>query len=102
MYHLAQNKRLAFTVAVDDPGRSSAITRHRCLSRFRAAPLSVGDFDYTGSISKCGDRPTSLLIQARNRVITFGRTPNAHSYQQLEAIRFLPTRPAAGVARNDR
>jgi hypothetical protein len=28
--------------------------------------------------------------------------PNAHSYQQLEAIRFLPTRPAAGVAWNDR
>jgi hypothetical protein len=41
-------------------------------------------------------------IQARNRVITFGWTPNAHSYQQLEAIRFLPTRPAAGVAWNDR
>jgi len=55
---------------------SPKILRHRCLSRFSARRHQSGEIDYTGSISKCGDRRVrTLLYEAANVMLTRYKGP---------------------------
>ena len=62
---------LAFTAAVDDPGR---FRRSRDIGAYLGlVPRrhQSGEIDYTGSISKCGDRRVrTLLYEAANVMLT--------------------------------
>jgi len=67
---------LAFTAAVDDPGR---FRRSRDIGPyFGLVPrrYQSGEVDYTGSISKCGDRRLrTLLYEAANVMLTRYKGP---------------------------
>src|SRR4029434_8934781 len=73
---VGQLTALAFTAAIDDPKRFRQ-------SRAIAAYLGVvprryqsGEIDYTGSISKCGDRRIrTLLYEAANVMLTRYKGP---------------------------
>jgi len=62
---------LAFTAAIDDPGR---FRRSRDLGAYLGLVTrryQSGEIDYTGSISKCGDRRVrTLLYEAANVMLT--------------------------------
>jgi len=68
---VGQLTALAFTAAVDDPGcfrRSRDIGAYLGLVPRRH---QSGEIDYTGSISKCGDRRVrTLLYEAANVMLT--------------------------------
>jgi transposase len=68
---VGQLTALAFTAAVDDPGR---LRRSRDIGPyFGLVPrrYQSGEVDYTGSISKCGDRRVrTLLYEAANVMLT--------------------------------
>jgi transposase len=67
---------LAFTAAVDDPER---FRRSRDIGAYLGLVprrYQSGEVDYTGSISKCGDRRTrSLLYEAANVMLTRYKGP---------------------------
>jgi transposase len=67
---------LAFTAAVDDPER---FRRSRDLGAYLGLVprrYQSGEIDYTGSISKCGDRRMrTLLYEAANVVLTRYKGP---------------------------
>ena len=68
---VGQLTALAFTAAVDDPKRFRRSRDIGRLSRPGAAPYQSGEVDYTGSISKCGDRRMrTLLYEAANVMLT--------------------------------
>ena len=62
---------LAFTAAIDDPGR---FRRSRDIGAYLGLVprrYQSGEVDYTGSISKCGDRRVrTLLYEAANVMLT--------------------------------
>ena len=68
---VGQLTALAFTAAVDDPGR---FQRSRDIGAYLGlVPLRYqsGEVDYTGGISKCGDRRVrTLLYEAANVMLT--------------------------------
>jgi transposase len=68
---VGQLTALAFTAAVDDPGR---FRRSRDIGAYLGlVPRrhQSGEIDYTGSISKCGDRRVrTLLYEAANVMLT--------------------------------
>ena len=67
---VGQLTALAFTAAVDDPGR---FRRSRDIGAYLGLPrrYQSGEVDYTGSISKCGDRRArTLLYEAANVMLT--------------------------------
>jgi transposase len=68
---VGQLTALAFTAAVDDPGRfqrSREVGAYLGLVPRRYQP---GEVDYTGGISKCGDRRVrTLLYEAANVMLT--------------------------------
>ena len=67
---------LAFTAAVDDPGR---FRRSRDIGAYLGLVLrryQSGEVDYTGGISKCGDRRMrTLLYEAANVMLTRYKGP---------------------------
>lgn len=67
---------LAFAAAVDDPER---FRRSRDIGAYLGLVprrYQSGEVDYTGSISKCGDRRTrSLLYEAANVMLTRSKGP---------------------------
>ena len=67
---------LAFTAAVDDPGR---FRRSRDIGAYLGLVprrYQSGEVDYTGSISKCGDRRVrTLLYEAANVMLTRYKGP---------------------------
>jgi transposase len=73
---VGQLTALAFTAAIDDPGRfrrSRDIGAYLCLVPRR---YQSGEVDYTGSISKCGDRRVrTLLYEAANVMLTRYKGP---------------------------
>ena len=73
---VGQLTALAFTAAVDDPGR---FRRSRDIGPyFGLVPrrYQSGEVDYTGSISKCGDRRLrTLLYEAANVMLTRYKGP---------------------------
>jgi transposase len=68
---VGQLTALAFTAAVDDPGR---FRRSRDIGAYLGLVprrYQSGEVDYTGSISKCGDRRVrTLLYEAANVMLT--------------------------------
>ena len=62
---------LAFVAAIDDPSR---IRRSRDIGAYLALVprrYQSGEVDYTGGVSKCGDRPVrTLLHEAANVMLT--------------------------------
>jgi transposase len=68
---VGQLTALAFTAAVDDPGR---FRRSRDIGAYLGLVprrYQSGEVDYTGSISKCGDRRLrTLLYEAANVMLT--------------------------------
>jgi transposase len=68
---VGQLTALAFTAAIDDPGR---FRRSRDLGAYLGLVprrYQSGEVDYTGSISKCGDRRVrTLLYEAANVMLT--------------------------------
>jgi transposase len=73
---VGQLTALAFTAAVDDPGR---FRRSRDIGAYLGlVPRrhQSGEMDYTGSISKCGDRRVrTLLYEAANVMLTRYKGP---------------------------
>ena len=73
---IGQLTALAFTAAVDDPGR---FRRSRDIGAYLGLVprrYQSGDVDYTGSISKCGDqRVRTLLYEAANVMLTRYKGP---------------------------
>jgi transposase len=73
---LAQLTALAFTAAVDDPKR---FRRSRDIGAYLGLVprrYQSGEVDYTGSISKCGDRRVrTLLYEAANVMLTRYKGP---------------------------
>src|SRR5271168_4020551 len=73
---VGQLTALAFTAAVDDPGR---FRRSRDIGAYLGlVPRrhQSGEIDYTGSISKCGDRRVrTLLYEAANVMLTRYKGP---------------------------
>src|SRR5205814_10138013 len=72
---VGQLTALAFTAAVDDPGR---FRRSRDIGAYLGLPrrYQSGAVDYTGSISKCGDRRVrTLLYEAANVMLTASKWP---------------------------
>jgi transposase len=73
---VGQLTALAFTAAVDDPGR---FRRSRDLGAYLGLVprrFQSGEVDYTGSISKCGDRRMrTLLYEAANVMLTRYKGP---------------------------
>ena len=74
---VGQLTALAFTAAIDDPGR---FRRSRDIGAYLGLVprrYQSGEIDYTGSISKCGDRRVrSLLYEAANVMLTRSRGSN--------------------------
>jgi transposase len=68
---IGQLTALAFTVAIDDPSR---FRRSRDIGPYLGLVprrYQSGEVDYTGSISKCGDRRVrTLLYEAANVMLT--------------------------------
>jgi len=68
---IGQLTALAFTAAIDDPGR---FRRSRDIGAYLGLVprrYQSGEVDYTGSISKCGDRRVrTLLYEAANVMLT--------------------------------
>ena len=68
---VGQLTALAFTAAIDDPGR---FRRSRDIGPYLGLVprrYQSGEVDYTGSISKCGDRRVrTLLYEAANVMLT--------------------------------
>jgi len=68
---VGQLTALAFTAAVDDPGR---FRRSRDIGAYLglvSRRYQSGEVDYTGGISKCGDRRVrTLLYEAANVMLT--------------------------------
>jgi transposase len=73
---VGQLTALAFTVAIDDPGR---FKRSRDIGPYLGLVprrYQSGEVDYTGSISKCGDRRVrTLLYEAANVMLTRDKGP---------------------------
>jgi transposase len=73
---VGQLTALAFTAAVDDPGR---FRRSRDIGAYLGLVprrYQSGEVDYTGSISKCGDRRVrTLLYEAANVMLTRYKGP---------------------------
>ncbi|MDP9808067.1 transposase [Rhizobium tibeticum] len=73
---VGQLTALAFTAAVDDPGR---FRRSRDIGAYLGLVprrYQSGEVDYTGSISKCGDRRMrTLLYEAANVMLTRYKGP---------------------------
>ena len=73
---VGQLTALAFTAAVDDPGR---FRRSRDIGAYLGLVprrYQSGEVDYTGSISKCGDRRVrTLLYEAANVMLTRYKQP---------------------------
>jgi transposase len=73
---VGQLTALAFTAAVDDPGR---FPRSRDIGAYLGLVprrYQSGEIDYTGSISKCGDRRVrTLLYEAANVMLTRYKGP---------------------------
>jgi transposase len=73
---VGQLTALAFTAAVDDPGR---FRRSRDIGAYLGLVprrYQSGEVDYTGSISKCGDRRVrTLLYEAANVMLTRFKGP---------------------------
>ena len=73
---IGQLTALAFTAAVDDPGR---FRRSRDIGAYLGLVprrYQSGEVDYTGSISKCGDRRVrTLLYEAANVMLTRYKQP---------------------------
>jgi len=73
---VGQLTALAFTVAIDDPGR---FRRSRDIGPYLGLVprrYQSGEVDYTGSISKCGDRRVrTLLYEAANVMLTRYKGP---------------------------
>jgi transposase len=73
---VGQLTALAFTAAVDDPGR---FRRSRDIAAYLGLVprrYQSGEVDYTGSISKCGDRRVrTLLYEAANVMLTRYKGP---------------------------
>jgi len=73
---VGQLTALAFTAAVDDPGR---FRRSRDIGAYLGLVprrYQSGEIDYTGSISKCGDRRVrTLLYEAANVMLTRYKGP---------------------------
>jgi transposase len=73
---VGQLTALAFTAAVDDPGR---FRRSRDVGAYLGLVprrYQSGEVDYTGSISKCGDRRVrTLLYEAANVMLTRYKRP---------------------------
>ncbi|MBV9531042.1 MAG: IS110 family transposase [Bradyrhizobium sp.] len=73
---VGQLTALAFTAAVDDPGR---FRRSRDIGSYLGLVprrYQSGEVDYTGSISKCGDRRVrTLLYEAANVMLTRCKQP---------------------------
>ena len=73
---VGQLTALAFTAAVDDPGR---FRRSRDIGAYLGLVprrYQSGEVDYTGGISKCGDRPVrTLLYEAANVMLTRYKGP---------------------------
>ncbi|MCT7376781.1 IS110 family transposase [Chelativorans sp. EGI FJ00035] len=87
---------LAFTAAVDDPNR---FRRSRDLGAYLGlAPrrFQSGEVDYTGSISKCGDRRVrTLLYEAANVMLTRYRGALAACYTIGTVFHSLPRAASA-------
>jgi transposase len=65
---VGQLTALAFTAAIDDPGR---FRRSRDIGGLVPRRYQSGEVDYAGSISKCGDRRVrTLLYEAANVMLT--------------------------------
>jgi len=73
---VGQLTALAFTAAIDDPGR---FRRSRDIGAYLGLVprrYQSGEVDYTGSISKCGDRRVrTLLYEAANVMLTRYKGP---------------------------
>jgi transposase len=73
---VGQLTALAFTAAIDDPGR---FRRSRDIGPYLGLVprrYQSGEVDYTGSISKCGDRRVrTLLYEAANVMLTRYKAP---------------------------
>jgi len=73
---VGQLTALAFTAAIDDPGR---FRRSRDIGPYLGLVprrYQSGEVDYTGSISKCGDRRVrTLLYEAANVMLTRYKRP---------------------------
>jgi transposase len=73
---VGQLTALAFTAAIDDPGR---FYRSRDIGAYLGLVprrYQSGEIDYTGSISKCGDRRVrTLLYEAANVMLTRYKGP---------------------------
>lgn len=73
---VGQLTALAFTAAIDDPGR---FRRSRDIGAYLGLVprrYQSGELDYTGSISKCGDRRVrTLLYEAANVMLTRYKGP---------------------------
>jgi transposase len=89
---------LAFTAAVDDPecfkcsrdiGADFGLVPRRYQS---------GEIDYTGSISKCGDKRVRTLLYEAANVLRVKRHPNM-TPSSCSAFNGFPCRSASGPAR---
>jgi len=68
---VGQLTALAFTAAIDDPSRFRRLRDFGPYLGMVPRRCQSGEFDYTGSISKAGDRRVrSLLYEAANVILT--------------------------------
>ncbi len=84
---VGQLTALAFTAAVDDPGR---FRRSRDIGAYLGLVprrYQSGEVDYTGSISKCGDRRMrTLLYEAANVMLTRYKGPLKRRFSKVVAV----------------
>ena len=73
---VGQLTALAFAAAIDDPTRFRDRETSAPIWAWCRGAISPGEVDYTGSISKCGDRRVrTLLYEAANVMLTRYKGP---------------------------